>query len=97
MRFEPNSDVSLDLIADYFQDNSPGGLSLKDCEKAEGTFFACEQDQWDVSVNVPGEMDMTMMGLRSVLTWDLSDELVMEHRIGFSQQERSQTHDASTT
>ncbi len=97
MRFEPNSEVSLDLIADYFQDNSPGGLSLKDCEKAEGTFFACEQDQWDVSVNVPGEMDMTMLGLRSVLTWDISDEIVMEHRIGYSQQERSQMHDASTT
>ena len=97
MRFEPNSEVSWDLIADYFQDRSPGGLSLKDCEKAEGTFFACEQDQWDVSVNVPGSMDMTMMGLRSILTWDLTDEIVMEHRIGYSQQERSQTHDASTT
>jgi iron complex outermembrane receptor protein len=97
MRFEPNSEVSWDLIADYFQDRSPGGLSLKDCEKAEGTFFACEQDQWDVSVNVPGSMDMTMMGLRSVLTWDLTDEIVMEHRIGYSQQERSQTHDASIT
>jgi iron complex outermembrane receptor protein len=97
MRFEPNADVSWDLIADYFQDNSPGGLSLKDCEKAEGTFFACEQDQWDVSVNVPGEMDMTILGLRSVLTWDITDEIVMEHRIGYSQQERSQVHDASTT
>ena len=97
MRFEPNSEVSWDLIADYFQDRSPGGLSLKDCEKAEGTFFACDQDQWDVSVNVPGSMDMTMMGLRSVLTWDLTDEIVMEHRIGYSQQERSQTHDASIT
>ena len=97
MRFEPNADVSWDLIADYFQDYSPGGLSLKDCEKAEGTFFACEQDQWDVSVNVPGEMDMTILGLRSVLSWDLTDEIVMEHRIGYSQQERSQVHDASVT
>ena len=75
MRFEPNSEVSWDLIADYFQDNSPGGLSLKDCEKAEGTFFACDHDQWDVKVNVPGEMDMSILGLRSVLTWDLTDEV----------------------
>jgi len=97
MRFEPNSEVSWDLIADYFQDNSPGGLSLKDCEKAEGTFFACDHDQWDVKVNVPGEMDMSILGLRSVLTWDLTDDVVMEHRIGYSQQERSQVHDASTT
>ena len=96
MRFEPTNDVSLDLIADYFQDKSPGGLSLKDCEKAEGTFFACEQDQYDVSVNVPGEMDMTMLGLRSVLTWDINEDVVFEGRVGYSQQKRSQVHDAST-
>ena len=97
LRIEPSSEVSWDLIADYFQDNSPGGLSLKDCEKAKGTFFACEQDQWDVSVNVPGEMDMTMLGIRSVFSADLTDEILMEHRIGYSKQERSQVHDASTT
>ena len=96
MRFEPTKDISLDLIADYFQDKSPGGLSLKDCEKAEGTFFACDHDQWDVSVNVPGEMDMTMLGLRSVLTWDINEDVVFEGRIGYSQQKRSQVHDAST-
>ncbi|MDB9949603.1 TonB-dependent receptor [Porticoccaceae bacterium] len=96
MRFEPTNDVSLDLIADYFQDKSPGGLSLKDCEKAEGTFFACEQDQYDVSVNTPGEMDMTMLGLRSVLTWDINEDVVFEGRVGYSQQKRSQVHDAST-
>ena len=96
MRFEPTNDVSLDVIADYFQDKSPGGLSLKDCEKAEGTFFACEEDQYDVSVNVPGEMDMTMLGLRSVLTWDINEDVVFEGRVGYSQQKRSQVHDAST-
>ncbi|ETN91796.1 hypothetical protein U062_02328 [Gammaproteobacteria bacterium MOLA455] len=96
MRFEPTNDVSLDVIADYFQDKSPGGLSLKDCEKAEGTFFACEEDQYDVSVNVPGEMDMTMLGLRSVLTWDITEDVVFEGRVGYSQQKRSQVHDAST-
>jgi len=96
MRFEPTNDVSLDLIADYFQDKSPGGLSLKDCEKAEGTFFACEDDQYDVSVNVPGEMDMTILGLRSVLTWDINEDVVFEGRVGYSQQKRSQVHDAST-
>ena len=96
MRFEPTNDVSVDFIADYFADKSPGGLSLKDCEKAEGTFFACEEDQYDVSVNVPGEMDMTMLGLRSVITWDINEDVVFEGRIGYSQQKRSQVHDAST-
>ncbi len=96
LRFEPTNDVSLDLIADYFEDKSPGGLSLKDCEKAEGTFFACEQDQYDVSVNVPGEMDMTILGLRSVLSWDINEDIVFEGRVGYSQQKRSQVHDAST-
>ena len=95
MRFEPSRDISLDLIADYFQDKSPGGLSLKDCEKAESTFFACDHDQWDVSVNVPGEMDMTMLGLSSVLTWDINEDVVFEGRIGYSQQKRSQVHDLS--
>ena len=95
MRFEPNNEVSLDLVADYFQDYSPGTLSLKDCDKAEGTFFECDHDQWDVNVNVPGELDMNMVGVRAVLTWDVSDEILFEGRLGFSRQQRSQVHDAS--
>ena len=95
MRFEPNNDVSLDLVADYFQDNSPGPLSLKDCEKAEGTFFECDHGQWDVSVNVPGAMDMNMVGVRAVLTWDVTEDILFEGRLGYSRQQRSQEHDAS--
>ena len=95
MRFEPNNDVSLDLVADYFQDNSPGTLGLKDCAKAEGTFFECDHGQWDVNVNVPGKMDMNMVGIRGVLTWDINEDVLFEGRLGFSRQQRSQEHDAS--
>ena len=95
MRFEPNNDVSLDVVADYFQDYSPGTLGLKDCEKAEGTFFECDHGQWDVNVNVPGEMDMNMVGLRAVLTWDINEDVLFEGRLGYSRQQRSQVHDAS--
>ena len=95
MRFEPNNDVSLDLVADYFQDYSPGTLGLKDCAKAEGTFFECDHGQWDVNVNVPGKMDMNMVGLRAVLTWDINEDVLFEGRLGYSRQQRSQEHDAS--
>jgi iron complex outermembrane recepter protein len=95
MRFEPNNDVSLDLVADYFQDYSPGTLGLKDCEKAKGTFFECDHDQWDVNVNIPGKMDMNMVGLRAVLTWDINEDILFEGRLGYSRQQRSQEHDAS--
>lgn len=95
MRFEPNNDVSLDLVADYFQDYSPGTLALKDCAKAEGTFFECDHGQWDVNVNVPGAMDMNMVGVRAVLTWDINEDVLFEGRIGYSRQQRSQEHDAS--
>ncbi len=94
-RYQPNEEIDWNVIYDYFEDNSPGSLSLKDCEKAEGTFFACDHDQWDVSVNIPGETDMTISSIRSILSWNLSDSLVFEHRVSFSQQERSQLSDGS--
>lgn len=95
LRYEPNDTMSWDLITDYYKDRSPGGLRLKDCEKAEGTFFACDHGQWDVAVNVPGEMDMSIFGVRSILSWDLTDDVVLEHRIGYSRQQRSQLNDGS--
>ena len=81
------------LTFDHFQDNSPGGLSLKDCEKAEGTFFECEHDQWYARINVPGELDFTIDTVRSEFSWDVFDSVVLEYRVAWSQQERYQQYD----
>ena len=83
-----------DLLAtfDHFQDNSPGGISLKDCDKAKGTFFECEQKQWYASINVPGVKDFNIQTLRLQHTLDF-DTMVMENRIALSRQSRFQQFD----
>ena len=81
------------LTYDHFQDNSPGSLSLKDCEKAAGTFFECEHDQWYARINVPGELDFTINTLRSELAWDITDGILMEYRAAWSKQDRFQQYD----
>jgi len=83
-RYSPSDRLDWNVIFDYFNDQSPGSLSLKDCEKAEGTFFACEGDQWDVSVNVPGIKDMTIESWRSILEWEMTDSITLEHRIAIA-------------
>ena len=81
------------ITYDYFLDRSPGGLSLKDCEKASGTFFACDHDQWYARVNVPGDKDFTIGTFRSEFTWDVTDGVVMEYRFARSLQQRFQQYD----
>ena len=81
------------LTFDHFQDNSPGGLSLKDCEKAAGTFFECDHDQWYARINVPGELDFTIDTVRSEFTWDVLDSVVLEYRVAWSEQDRFQQYD----
>ena len=81
------------LTFDHFQDNSPGGLSLKDCEKAAGTFFECDHDQWYARINVPGELDFTIDTVRSEFTWDVLDSVVLEYRFAWSEQDRFQQYD----
>ena len=83
------------LVYDHFQDNSPGELSTKDCEKAEGTYFACDHAYDDISVNVPGERDMTIKSIRSIIEWDMSDEIVLEHRLAYAEQSRFQINDST--
>ncbi|MDE0244947.1 MAG: TonB-dependent receptor, partial [Gammaproteobacteria bacterium] len=93
MRAYLGDSASWQLTYDYFQDNSPGGLSLKDCEKAAGTFFECDHDQWYARINVPGELDFTIKTLRSEFTWDVLDSVVLEYRVAWSQQDRYQQYD----
>ncbi|MGI9323055.1 MAG: TonB-dependent receptor [Pseudomonadales bacterium] len=94
-RYQPSDVIDWNLVFDYFSDQSPGFLSLKDCEKAEDTFFACDHDQWDVATNLPGETDMTIQSIRSIFEWELSDNVILEYRVAFAKQERSQLSDGS--
>ncbi len=83
------------LSYDYFEDNSAGSLSLKDCEKAAGTFFACEQQQRYVSTNLPGVIDMSIATIRSQFSWDFTDTVTLEYRVAWSEQDRHQRYDGT--
>ena len=49
------------LSFDYFRDSSPGSFSVKDCEKAEGTYYACEGSQWDIEHQpLPAALDFRL-------------------------------------
>jgi len=77
---------------DHYQDNGAGNISLKDCEKAAGTFFACEHPQYYTNVNVPGRIDMRIATFRSELVWDMP-WLTVEYRFALADQDRFQQYD----
>ena len=89
----PGDAITWLLSYEYYSDEGAGTLSLKDCEKAEGTFFACDHDVWYARVNVPGKLDMSIRSVRSELVWDVAEEMVFEARLGHSSQQRFQQHD----
>ena len=95
LRWQPSDQIDWNLIYDFFKDRSPGAISLKDCEKAKDTFFACDHSQWEIRSNLPGHLDMTMESVRSVIEWELSDDYTLEYRLAWSFQERSQLSDGS--
>ena len=92
-RWEIGNNTDWQVTYDLFNDQSPGGISLKDCEKAEGTFFECEHDQFYASINVPGVKDFDIKTLRSELSIDVSDSVLFEYRFADSTQDRSQQYD----
>lgn len=92
--YRPNDHFNWLVSFESFADKSPGNLSLQDCEKARGYYFACTRDQFYARVNVPGELDFTINSLRSVLTFRPTENVVMEYRAAFSRESRSQQYDA---
>jgi iron complex outermembrane receptor protein len=92
-RWTPSERLDWLLSYERYRDTGAGSISLKDCEKAAGTFFACDQPQWSASVNVPGELDMTINSVRSELSFKVSDSIVLEHRIAQSNEKRYQAYD----
>lgn len=92
-RFSPNDRLDWLLNYERYEDQGAGMISLKDCEKARGTFFACDHSQWFASVNVPGELDMEIDTVRSELTFEVADGVLLEHRVAFASEERYQAYD----
>ena len=93
LQMDISETADVKLTFDYFNDQSPGGVSLKDCEKAAGTFFECDHDLWYASINVPGEKDFTISTFRLQTAWDITQDVMLEYRFASSRQERFQQFD----
>lgn len=93
MRFAPTDEIDWLLTYEHFEDKSPGVPFLKDCQKAKGTFFECENDEFDVFINTPGKLDMSIKTIRSEFQWDFSDSVSTEYRYAYSIQDRTQLFD----
>ncbi len=93
MLFTPTDNIDWLLTYEHFQDNSPGVPFLKDCQKAAGTFFECDHDEFDVNINTPGYLDMTIKTIRSEFAWDVAESFSAEYRFAYSKQDRSQLFD----
>ena len=93
MRFTPTDSIDWLVTYEQFQDDSPGVPFFKDCQKAAGTFFECDHDEFDVKINTPGFMDMSIKTIRSEFVWDVNDTFSAEYRFAYSEQDRSQLFD----
>jgi iron complex outermembrane receptor protein len=93
-RWSPSYRFDWQIALEHFQDRSAGGLSLKDCEKAEGTFFECDHETFYASINVPGKLDFTIDTIRSEMKFDVTERVLGEFRVAYSSQQRFQQWDA---
>ena len=90
---KPTDTLDWLLTFDRYRDQGAGNISLKDCEKAKGTFFACDQPQFSANINVPGVLNMTVDTWRSEMKWQATDSILVEHRIAYSSETRHQEYD----
>jgi len=88
--------LSWTLGYEHYQNSGAGDVSLKDCDAAQGTVYACATDDpFDepVLVNVPGKLDMSIDTYRSFLSYDINENTTIEHRFAYANQQRTQHHD----
>ncbi len=81
---------------EHYQNNGAGDVSLKDCDAAQDTRYAClTQDPFEepVLVNVPGKLDMSIDTIRSLIAYDIDANTSLEHRFSYANQQRTQHHD----
>nr|WP_295078548.1 TonB-dependent receptor [uncultured Roseateles sp.] len=92
-RWKISPDLEATLGYEKFKNNGAGDIGLKDCAQAAGTRFACTGGQWDVSINVPGKIDMSIDTVRGGLNWNLSKSSSLEYNFAYADQRRSQQGD----
>ncbi|WP_296945638.1 TonB-dependent receptor [uncultured Massilia sp.] len=76
-----------------YTNKGAGDIALKDCRMAAGTAYACPGSQWDVKINVPGELDWSIDTWRSRLTWSPSASTTVEWNASYAVQKRRQIRD----
>ncbi|MYN47698.1 TonB-dependent receptor [Pseudoduganella sp. FT93W] len=92
-RWKAARDVEWLVAYERYQNSGAGNLFIKDCDQAAGTRFACPGSQWDVKINLPGKIDMSINTLRSNLIWDLNPNNRIEYSLAHAIQKRSQQTD----
>jgi iron complex outermembrane receptor protein len=92
-RWRINKDLEWRGTYERYNNNGAGDVALKDCTMAAGTEYACPGGQWDVKINVPGELHWTIDTLRTGLIWNLSPQNTVEYNGSYSTQKRHQVRD----
>lgn len=92
-RLKVTPDIDWQLSYEKFQNNGAGDIGLKDCKQAAGTRFACNGGAWDLKVNVPGKIDMSIDTIRSALSWNLGPNNSIEYGFAYADQRRKQQSD----
>ena len=84
------------LTYERYQNSGAGDLPLKDCAQAAGTQYACPGGQWDVKINVPGVLDLTIDSVRSGLVWKLNSDTTFEYNASWSRERRREIQDSDS-
>ncbi len=92
-RLKINSDLEWTLAYEHFQDSGAGYVGMRDCDQSAGTRWACVRGQYDILINVPGKVDMTIDSLRSKAIWNVNKDTTVEYGYVHADERRSQVHD----
>lgn len=92
-RLKVNDDLEWQLAYEHFQDSGAGYIGMRDCDQAAGTRWACTRGQYDVLINVPGKVDMSIDTVRSKALWNVNKNTSLEYGFVYANQQRSQVHD----
>jgi iron complex outermembrane receptor protein len=108
-QWEPTDNLTWYLSYQKFQTDSGGGIDLVNCEKLRGrpTYDAegnvngtddCSNlfptdDTYTAVVNVPGRLFLDIEYVRSVLNWEINDNLALVYNFGMEDQARESAQD----
>jgi len=92
-RLKLSPDLETSLTYERFQNNGAGEIGMKDCDQASGTRFACPGGKWDVKINLPGKIDMSIDTWRAGLNWNIDKNNSLEYGFAYADQRRSQQAD----